>query len=457
MAARWVAAWLVVASSIQWSMPSAPPLARAATTSAQTPSFFYGVILDTTNPTSMRLAREAGFTHAKMVLYWPRLEPSAGQYLWQETKENDLDNVMKAAGAEGLPLVLRIDEVPGWAGGSPASADLAAVERFYAELARYGQGRVIGYEILNEPNLPFEWGGPPDPAAYTRFLGAAYRGVKAGDAGALVIGGGPSPNTGGYGGTIEDLDFLDGMYAAGARGSFDILGIHNYGGNVEPERDPAECGICFRRAELYRNLMVRRGDAATPVWATEYGWLMDPGRYVGQYDWMKVSPEQQADYLVRSYRYAARNWPWLTGGLLSNLDASTSPYHTGPEDGLPWFAILNPDHSTRPAYEAFKWMRSEQMEVTHRAAPAQPAPAAASGGGTSDRGEFVRIGNTNGQGVSVRREPSTRVGRVTVAPEGARLEVVGEDRQAEGRTWRNVRLPSGATGWVAADYTAPVE
>ena len=53
-----------------------------------------------------------------------------------------------------------------------------------------------------------------------------------------MIGGGPSPNTGGFGGTIEDTDFLNGMYAAGAKGYMDALGVHNYGGNTEPERDP---------------------------------------------------------------------------------------------------------------------------------------------------------------------------------------------------------------------------
>ena len=461
-------ALVVALAVVLWpGLPTAPAGAAAPAARFQTSTFVYGVIIDTTNPNSMRLAREAGFTHAKMILYWPRLEPSPGQITWRETSENDLDNVMKAAGNEGLPLVLRMDEVPGWAGGSPAGADLDAVERFYAELARYAQGRVVGYEILNEPNLPFEWGGPPDPAAYTRFLQAAYRGVRAGDPNALVIGGGPSPNTGSLGGTVEDLDFLEGMYAAGARGYFDVLGIHNYGGNIEPERDPASCGICFRRAELYRALMVRRGDAGTPVWATQYGWLMDPGRYVGQYDWMKVSPEHQAEYLVRSYRYAANNWPWLTGTLLSNLDASTSPYHTGPEDGLPWFAILNDDHSPRPAYEAFKQMRAEQAEALARqaspslaagpsqAAPAQPASA--SGAADPTRPTLVRVVNTDGLGVSLRVQPSARAARATVAPEGARLEVVGEDRQSEGRTWRNVRQPGGPAGWVAAEYTRAVD
>ena len=429
----------------------APPVARA-----QADEMVHGVIVDTTNPNSMRLAREAGFTHAKMVLYWPRLEPSPGRPLWLDTRENDLDNVMKAASAEGLWLVLRVDQVPGWAGGSPGSADLGAVERFYAAMASYSRGKVVAYEILNEPNLPFEWGGPPSAAGYTAFLQAAYRGVKAGDPGALVIGGGPSPNTGGYGGTIEDFDFIQGMYDAGAKGYMDALGAHNYGGNTEPERDPSSCGICFRRAEAYRQLMVRNGDAETPIWATEFGWLMDPGWGLGQYDWMKVSAEQQGDYLVRSFRYAVQNWPWMRGMLVSNLDASTSPYHTGPEDGLPWFAMLNADHSPRPAWEMFRAMRAAPPpEPAPASAPAPASPpeeAGAPSEAPAEGGAWVRVVGTDGQGVSLRSRPSTSAQRLTVAAEGARLEVVGEDTQAEGRTWRNVRGQGGASGWVAAQY-----
>jgi hypothetical protein len=432
----------------------APEVARA-----QSDEMVHGVIVDTTNPNSMRMAREAGFTHAKMVLYWPRLEPAPGNYLWNGTKENDLDNVMKAARAEGMPLILRIDETPGWAGGSPGNADLGAVERFYAAMASYAQGAVVGYEILNEPNLPFEWGGPPDPAGYTAFLKAAYRGVKAGDPGAIVIGGGPSPNTGGFGGTIEDTDFLNGMYDAGAKGFMDALGVHNYGGNAAPERDPGDCGICFRRAELYRSLMVKRGDAGTPIWATEFGWLMDPGFGLGQYDWMKVSPEQQAEYVVRSYQYAQKNWPWMRGMLLSNLDASTSPYHQGPEDGLPWFAILNADHSPRPAWSAFRDMRAQINERNRPAGHLAAAPPITQEEAAEGAGEegvpTVRVAGTEGTGVSLREKPSATARRLTVVPEGAKLIIIGEDTQAEGRTWRNVKTTGGATGWVAAQYVRP--
>jgi hypothetical protein len=447
----------LLTGSIVMTAPAAP-VARA-----QTDEMVHGVIVDTTDPRSMRMAREAGFTHAKMVLYWPRLEPHPGGVRWKETEQNDLDNVIRAAQGEQMPLILRVDQVPDWAGGSPGNADLGAVESFYFEMAAHSKGKVVGYEILNEPNLPFEWGGPPDPAGYTRFMQAAYRGVKAADPDAIIIGGGPSPNTGGFGGTIEDTDFLNGMYAAGAKGYMDALGIHNYGGNTEPERDPATCGICFRRAELYRQLMVRHGDAGTPIWATEFGWLMDPGRGLGQYDWMKVSPEQQADYVVRSYRYAAKNWPWMGGMLLSNLDASTSPYHQGPEDGLPWFAILNEDYSPRPAWSAFRDMRAEARSTRPAATTAQARPkpdggaaedaaAAAIPTGAVAGGPTVRVAGTDGQGVTLRERPGTGGRRLTVVPEGSRLTVIGEDQQADGRGWRNVRTASGASGWVAAEY-----
>lgn len=462
----------------------------------------YGVIVDTTNPRSMRMAREAGFTHAKMIIFWDRLETKRGRFAWKETSENDLDNVMKAARAEEMKLVVRVDGVPDWAGGSPANADPEAVARFYAAMADHGKGLIVGYEILNEPNLPFEWGGPPDPAGYTTFLKAAYRGVKKADPDAVVIGGGVSPATGGYGGTMEDFDFLNGMYRAGARGHMDALSVHNYGGNVEPEHDPGACTICFRRAERYRQVMVEHGDADTAVWATEFGWLLDPGRNMGQYDWMRVSAEKQAEYVVRSYRYAASKWSWMQGMLLSNLDASTSGYHSGPQNGMPWFAILNQDHSPRPAYKAFKAMReqeaplarrpttvkkrppppegdpassrasaaipstpppvADQPELPAREVSAEPAPdpvevAAAPEPVDAGGPRRLRVVRTDGDGLSVRTRPSTTAPRLEVVREGAVLELVGGERRADGRTWLEVRTSGGTRGWASAEYLEPAD
>jgi hypothetical protein len=437
--------------------------------------FVYGVIVDTTDIRSMRMASEAGFTHAKMVLHWAAVESSPGNYLWNSTKENDFDNIMKPARNQQIPLVVRVDGVPGWAGGSPANANLDAVRRFYENAARYGAGTVVAYEILNEPNLPFEWGGSPSGNAYTQFLKAAYKGIKAGDPDALVIGGGPSPNTGGNGGTVEDTDFLNQMYDSGAKGLFDVMGVHNYGGNAEPERDPGDCGICFRRAELYRDVMVQRGDANTPIWMTEWGYLMDSGGNLGQYDWMKVPAKQQADYLIRGLKYARKNWPWMTGSLVSNLDASTSPYHPGPADGLPWFAMLNSDYSPRPAYRQFRDYRSDYIaardaarELAARGPAPAPAPAdppvaepepvaevVADPVASVPAADSLKVVKTGGLGVSLRVAPSTTATRLKTIPEGAVLTAAGEVRSNEGRDWVSVIDAVGTAGWVAADYVAP--
>ena len=66
------------------------------------------------------------------------------------------------------------------------------------------------------------------------------------------------------------------------------------------------------------------------------------------------------------------------------------------------------------------------------------------------------MAETEGQGANLRVEPGTGAPRVKTIREGVELEVVGPDRTADGRVWRNVRDPAdGASGWVAAEFVAP--
>jgi len=71
-------------------------------------------------------------------------------------------------------------------------------------------------------------------------------------------------------------------------------------------------------------------------------------------------------------------------------------------------------------------------------------------------GQRVRVANTGGTGVRLRATPS-RTGQIaTVLPEGTTLTIVGDDKQADGLTWRNVQGPGDGKGWVASDYLVPV-
>ena len=234
----------------------------------------------------------------------------------------------------------------------------------------------------------------------------------------------------------------------------------------------------LRRVELSRKLMVELGDARTPMWATEYGWLTDSGTYLGQYDWMKVSESDQAAYVLRSFQYAQKNWPWMQGMLLSNLDASTTPYHQGAEDGMPWFAILNGDYSPREAYTVFKDMRADQIAVIEarkksereaqanaRAQTAQQEAAASQGDSNEVPADDqppadanaasptqLRVSGTGGEGLSLRMNPSSTAPRIKTLTEGANVQATGAEQSADGRVWKQVKDSSGATGWAAAQY-----
>ena len=68
--------------------------------------------------------------------------------------------------------------------------------------------------------------------------------------------------------------------------------------------------------------------------------------------------------------------------------------------------------------------------------------------------ERVRVSGTNGAGVNLRARAGERGTRIKTLAEGTTLELIGADELADGMTWRNVREPSGSTGWVAAKFVA---
>jgi len=243
-------------------------------------------------------------------------------------------------------------------------------------------GRIDAYEIGNEPNLIEEWGRPPDPAAYAELLEIAYREIKSADPNALVVSAGlASVGSSDDPHHLNDIAFLGEMYAHGAARYFDVLGTHPFGFAYPPQISPdgqmcstdvdargpvldlgcrSVAGLCFRRVERLREVMVAYGDEDKPVWATEFGWIIRPPPCCrGQSDWparywQVVSEETQARYILHAFTYARRYWPWMEAMFLWNLDFSR--YTPGSDETCPscetmgWYSILNPDGSPRLAY-----------------------------------------------------------------------------------------------------------
>lgn len=256
--------------------------------------------------------------------------------------------------------------------------------------------RIDAWEIGNEPNLIEEWGQPPDPGAYARLLEVAYQQIKAADPDAIIVSAGLAPlNARSDPHHLNDLDYLRAMYQHGAAEHFDVLGLHTFGFGRLPEVAPdgeicprprvgrqtyvrvegpriaRGCqpvqGLCFRRAEQIRALMVEYGDGDKPAWATEFGWLIRPPPCCitrsdwDAHHWQAVSEGQQGRYLLRAYDYAEQNWPWMQAMFLWNLDWSRyqpDDEHCPNCETMGAYSILDPDGSPRTAY---KWLIGEDV------------------------------------------------------------------------------------------------
>lgn len=359
--------WSIVVSPTATPPPAFTPTPTVAATPTAAPSTPTLMV-----PTPTRAIQQGYGIHVKGVNYQDDSLAKAAALRWEWIKVYDYPP------AERLPFkVLYRVNLP------RPGEDWAEWGHYRFLDAQLYVGRIDAYEIGNEPNLIQEWGGPPDPAAYAQLLQIAYQQIKAADPHALIVTAGLAPvEMQGNPQYMNDIEFLRQMYAHGAADWFDVLGLHPFGFAYAPEVAPngEDCsvppyldrpmllsgcravnGLCFRRAELARAVMLEYGDADTPVWATEFGWVIRPpsccraeSDWPERY-WQVVTEETQADYIVRAFAYAHRRWPWMQVMFLWNLDFSRyTPPHgetCPPCDSMGWYSILNPDGSPRRAYE----------------------------------------------------------------------------------------------------------
>jgi hypothetical protein len=295
-------------------------------------------------------------THwVRMFLTWPDLEPSRG--VWAQNWVAYYEQAFSALPA-GTKVILDVVNTPRWETGSsnvhtpPANPNEYAA--FVGALAQKYAGRVAAYEIWNEEDHSRWWTGGPDPAAYTRLLKATYPAVKSADPSAAVVLGGMTGN---------DYSFLEGVYQAGGKGSFDAVGVHT---------DTA-CNILspyrFLRGEdgrmiddsflAYREVhatMLANGDDK-PIWMTETSWrttsaTCPEGAWAGKKA-EGVTEAQQATFLSQAYHCLAQD-PYVQVALWFPLQ----------DEGTSVSGLLRANGSRKPSFAAMQDYLSQGDQLT---------------------------------------------------------------------------------------------
>ena len=292
---------------------------------------------------TLQLVREMGATRIVEFFPWAYYQGADGRINWDHP-----DAVVEHAQAQGLQVIARIGLIPAWA--RPEDTPLTFLEpaayddfaAFTAAFAERYRGRVEAIIVGNEPNLTFEWGYRQTTAAdYVALLRTVYPAVKAAAPETLVLGGALAPTLEPEGSPwgINDLDYLDAMYRAGAAPFFDGLAVHVYGLTAPPAAEPGPEILNFRRVELMREIMIAHGDDETQVYITETGWNDHPR-------WTQaVGPAQRIVYTLDALRFVEAEWPFVE---MVAIWAFRYPAPTG--SYMDYYTLVSPDFVPRPLY-----------------------------------------------------------------------------------------------------------
>jgi hypothetical protein len=276
---------------------------------------------------------------------WSAVEASRGTFNW-----TIYDRLVSEARRRGLSVVANLAYTPAWARPAgttddkfaPANvADFAAFAR--AAVSRYAPQGVVHYEIWNEPNLSVFWRPAPDAVKYTALLKAAYTAIKSVNAPTQVLAGAFSPAGGyndpscGVGATvnINPLNFLETMYANGAKGYFDALSHHPYTGSAPPS-GTHRCNAWFQMfgtTPSLRSILTSRGDGDMKIWGTEFGTDLA---------WVGGSEVRQADQIAEAMR-VWRTYSWAAGLMIYSY-----------KQDLEGFNLVRPDWTPRLAWTAYQ-------------------------------------------------------------------------------------------------------
>lgn len=332
----------------------------------------------------LALAAAAGATVVRDDLHWGEVETAKGTFTW-----NAPDDEVKRAALHGLHLLLIVDTAPAWASGvasSPWSPPTnasdygdfarAVAERYGAHGAFWAANPDIpkllpaGIEIWNEPNLAIFWAPRPDPVKFTAMLLDAYAKVKAVAPEMTVISGGLAAVGAyhdaycvGFGGgvrmdgSINQLEYLEAMYANGAAGAFDALGVHPYnlwawsavgGWNAAAMLQFDRCSAWSQMNETtpsVRSLMSANGDSAKTIWATELG---APTCIAGG-SFVCLVESEQAELATKEVA-AWKTYPWAGGYFWYDLRDDGAGASTSDQEEH--FGAVRRNSEPKPSYAA---------------------------------------------------------------------------------------------------------
>ena len=236
----------------------------------------------------LSVAKAVGVRYLRCGFSWNGIEPRDGHYdfkFW--------DMLVNEAHNAGIQVIPYVAYTPEWAARSKENfwqqppRDPALFRRVMRKLASHFKGRILSWELWNEPDLTEYWQGTPEYFAETVRAGAA--GVREGDPSAVVVLGGMSHGP---------SDFFDQLiHRYHVERTVDVIAMHGYPESWDQERLESVYQSRIARMQSYID------DSGQPLDL----WLNEMGYADYRYQPAKASPWGTDIYYAYEHtaRYAA--------------------------------------------------------------------------------------------------------------------------------------------------------
>jgi hypothetical protein len=292
--------------------------------------------------TALDAAKKANAKAIRVEVLWSRLEPTAAG-VRDAAELAAIDRVVSGAAARGMKTELMIDSTPCWASSSPdrgscsgADPNAGKVTRYppsdpgrYVEIATFLVARyaanLAAFEVWNEPDQANEiyWAGPNKVRGYVALAKAVYPALKQTAPNVPVLAG---SFVGGNG------KWLQALYDAGIKGSYDGLAVHFY--------DLPLSALTTTRAVQKRN-----GDSK-PLWLSEFGFTScyAKGGAAFKIDHACNTRKGQAQNLTDTLRKVA-SVSWIKSAIVYMINDQSDAYQ---------FGLLTVSGASKPAFTAVR-------------------------------------------------------------------------------------------------------
>jgi hypothetical protein len=330
---------LLLAIACLAAMLTDAPSAQAQSGLPSSPKFGYGARLDIFGenyPYAISQAAAMQLDWLAIDFDWARQWPAGSQ----APAFDALNQAMILAGHYKLSVVLSITNTPAWA-QTANGPDPTLTAGLVVNLARLYPGVLMAVELFPQANMAQGWGATPNPQAYLNLLQIVTAHLQADRQSVAIVAGGLAPlPPNSSPGDVDDLAFLDALYAAGAAPAMPIVSIRLSELTGEPMADPTPTEQrVLRHYEEIRQIMLNHDHRQGLIWITALSW---PKGSLQAADIIYADAAQQAHWLGQAYQLLVAQL-YLGAAFYERLNP--------PLDGDPTKAsLILSDQSLHPAF-----------------------------------------------------------------------------------------------------------